>query len=178
MLVTDYNFLTADINSAVKQSITNTVTSAVATVVDVIQTKHKEEMLALWEIIKKSLLFRNSSSSTFLPDSNAFSKALPPTNLLSKATNKWNQSDLNYFNPHLDTKVYGIGKVISVGKNDYYRNVVLFVQCIQNLVMFKGATLVKANIPTSLRRSVLKWYTSKLAEFNHDILNNNPNLKS
>ena len=74
----------------------------------------------------------------------------------------WNQADLGYFDPHLDDKAYGAGEVVSVGKDVYYRNVVLFIQCIQNLVTFRGATLVKANIATSLRGSALKWYTSEL----------------
>lgn len=44
--------------------------------------------------------------------------------------------------------------------------------------MFKGATLVKANIPNLLKRSALKWYTSKLAEFDRDALNNNSGMKN
>lgn len=68
--------------------------------------------------------------------------------------------------------------MVSVGKQVYYRNVVLFVQRIQNLVMFKGTTLIKTNIPTLLRKSALKWYTSELAEFDYDTLNNNPGIKS
>ena len=111
----------------VEQSIVSTVTSAIAAAVDVIQTKHKEEMLALREMIEKSLLLREFSSSTSPPDPNASSKALPPVDLQSKATNRCNQSDLGYFNPHLDTKAHSEGKVVSVGKDVYYRNVVLFV---------------------------------------------------
>lgn len=70
------------------------------------------------------------------------------------------------------------GKVVLVGKDVYYKNKVLFVQRIQNLVTFKCTALVKANIPTSLRESALKWYTSKLPEFDRDALNNNQGIKS
>lgn len=81
-------------------------------------------------MIKKSLLFRDFSSSTSLSDANASSKALSLTDFQSKATNRWNQSNLNYFNPYLDIKAHGKGKVVLLGKNVYYKNVVFFVQYI------------------------------------------------
>ena len=67
--------------------------------------------------------------------------------------------------------------MISVGKNVYYRNIVLFVQRIQNLATFQSTALVKANIPTLLRGFTFKWYTSELAEFNRDAFNNNLGIK-
>ena len=67
---------------------------------------------------------------------------------------------------------------MSVGKDVYYRNVVLFIQRLQSLVTFRGATLVKANIATSLRGSALEWYTSELSDFDCDALNNDPGVKS
>lgn len=113
----------------VKHSIANAVISALAAVIDAIQTKHKEEMFALQEMIeKKSLFLEDFSFSTFPSNPNASSKVLPPINLQSKATSRWNQSNLDYFNPHLDKKAYGVGKRVLVTKNGYYRNVILFVQ--------------------------------------------------
>lgn len=70
---------------AVEQSIANAVTSAVTVAVDTIQAKHEEEMLALREMIKKSLLFKDSASSTSPPDLNASSKLSPPADLPSKS---------------------------------------------------------------------------------------------
>lgn len=58
-----------------------------------------------------------------------------------------------------------------MGKDVYYRNVVLFVQRLQNLITFKEAPLVKANIPTSLRGSALEWYTSELDDSKRENLN-------
>lgn len=113
-------------------------------------------MLALQEIIEKLLLLRDSFSSISPLNSNAFSKALPLADLQSKAINRWNQSNLDYFDFYLDTKAHSESKVILVKKNIYYRNMVFFVQRIQNLVTFKGATLVKANILTLLKRSAFK----------------------
>ena len=43
---------------------------------------------------------------------------------------------------------------------------------------FWRAALVKAIIATSLQGSALKWYTSKLSDFNRNALNNNPDVKS
>lgn len=91
---------------------------------------------------------------------------------------RWNQSDLGYFDLHLDNKAHSLGEVVSVEKDVYYHNIVLFTQRIQNLVTFKGATLVKANIAMSLHGSALEWYTSELSDFNQDDLNNDPGVKS
>ena len=165
-------------DSSLQQSITSAVSSAVATAVASIQAKHESEMLSLREMIEKSLLLRESPSSTPPPDPNATQKSLPAGDSLQKAsTERWNQADLGYFDPHLD-RAHGEGEVVSVGKDVYYRNVVLFVQRLQSLVTFKGAALVKANVATSLRGSVLEWYTSELSDFDRDALNNDPGVKS
>lgn len=56
------------IDPAMHHSIFSTVTSAVATAMAGAQTKHDKEMLALYEMIKISLLFRESGSSISPPD--------------------------------------------------------------------------------------------------------------
>ena len=141
--------LQSSMDPAVEQSIASAVTSAITAAVDAIQAKHEEEMLALQEMIEKSLLLKNSASFTPPPDLNASSKLSPPVDLPSKSTEWWNQADLGYFDPHLD-RANGEGEIVSVGKDVYYKNVVLFVQRLQNLVTFRRAALVKANIVTSL----------------------------
>lgn len=84
-------------------------------------------MLSFWEMIEKSLFLRESPSTTPPPDPDATPKTLPRGDCLSKAlTERWNQTDLGYFDPHLD-KAYGKGEVVSVGKDVYYRNVIFFV---------------------------------------------------
>ena len=158
-------------DSSLKQSITSAVISAVATAVADIQTKHESKMLSLREMIEKSLLLRKSP-----PEPDATPKAYPAANSHPK-NERWNQAELGYFDPHLDS-VHGDGEVVSVRKEVYYRNVVLFVQRIQSLVTFRGAGLVKGNIATSLRGSALEWYTSELSDFDRDALNNNPGVKS
>ena len=88
MLVTGYNLPTADMDPTVEQSIASIVTSAMAAAVDVIQTKHSEEMLALREMIEKSLLLRDSSSSTPSPNLDAAPKAYPATESLFKVSSE------------------------------------------------------------------------------------------
>lgn len=102
------------------------ITSAIAAAMTSAQTKPKEEMLALCKMIKKTLLLRESNSSTPSSNPNAFSKLSLPADLLSKSTKRWNQVDLGYFDLHLN-KAHGKGKVVFVGKDVYYKNVVLFV---------------------------------------------------
>ena len=112
------------------------------------QIRYKEEMLALRKMIKKALLFRESGSSTPPTDPNKSSKHSTPVDLPLKSTERWNQVDLGYFNLYFD-KVHRKSEVIFVGKDVYYKNVVLFVQHLQSLVTFKGAAFVKAIIATS-----------------------------
>ena len=176
--MTEYNLFTADIYPTVEQSIVNAITSAVAAAVEAIQTKHEEEMLALRKMIEKSLFLRDFSSFTPPPDPDAAPKAHPATNSLPKAsTKRWNQANLGYFDPHLD-RAHGKGEIVLVGKDVYYRNVVLFVQRLQSLVTFRGTALVKANIATLLRGSALEWYSSELSNFDCNALNNDPSVKS
>lgn len=65
-----------------------------------------------------------------------------------------------------------------MGKDVYYRNVVLFVQHLQSLVTFKGAAFVKVNVATSFQGTALAWYISELSDFDRDTLNNDPGVKS
>ena len=135
-------------------------------------------MLSLREMIEKSLLLRESPSATPPPDPDATPKTLPSSDPLPKApTERWNQADLGYFDPHLD-RAHGKGEIVSVGKDVYYRNVVLFVQHLQSFVTFRGAALVRANIAMSPRSSALEWYTSELSNFDRDALNNDLEVKS
>ncbi len=129
-------------------------------------------------MIEKSLLLRESSSATPPPDPDATPKSLSAGDSLPKAsTERWNQADQGYFDPHLD-RAHGEGEIVSVGKDVYYKNVVLFIQRLQSLVTFKGAALVKANVATSFRGSALEWYTSELSDFDRDAFNNDPGVKS
>lgn len=106
-------------------------------------------------MIEKSLLLRETSSATPPPDPDASPKPLPSSDFLSKAlAERWNQADLGYFDLHFD-KAHGEGEIVLVGKDVYYKNVMLFVQRLQSLVTFRGPALVKTNIATSLQGSAL-----------------------
>lgn len=111
-------------------------------------------MLSLREIIEKFLLLREFSFATPPPDLNTTLKAHPINDTLPK-TEWWNQANLGYFNPHFD-RVYKEDEIVLVGKDVYYKNIILFIQRLQSLVTFRGIALVKANITTFLRDSALK----------------------
>lgn len=154
------------------------VTPTVTTAVVAIQTKHESEMLSLREIIEKSLLLRESPSTTTLSDPDVSLKAHPTIDSLPKnTTERWNQANLGYFDPHLD-RAHREGIIVLVGKDVYYRNVVLFVQYFQSLVTFQGTAFVNVNITTFLQSSALKWYIFELSDFDRDALNNDPGIKS
>lgn len=99
----------------------------VAIAVDAIQAKHKGKIFSLKEMIKKYLLLRESPSMTPLPDPNIAPKEHYTTDPLPKNTmKKWNQANLGNFNPHLD-KAHRKSGIVLVGKDVYYRNVMLFI---------------------------------------------------
>ena len=76
---------------------------------------------------------------------------------------RWNPSDLGYFDPHLD-KSFGEGEIVTVGKDTYFRNVILFTERIRDVATVKSATLVKTHLNTALRGTALMWYTTELSE--------------
>lgn len=84
---------------------------------------------------------------------------------------------MGFFDPHLN-RAQGKSEIVSIGKDIYNKNIVLFVQRLQTLVNFQSAAFVKTNIATSLLGSALEWYTSELRDFNHDTLNNDPGIKN
>lgn len=93
-------------------------------------------MLSLQEIIEKSLLLKNAPCATPPPNPDAAPKAHLDANPLPKSIIKrWNKADLGYFDPHLD-RAHGEGEIVSVSKDVYYRNIVLFVQRLQSFVTF------------------------------------------
>ena len=124
--------------------------SAVVIATATIKAKYVNEMLSFWEIIQKSLFLTKSLFATPPPNPDSTPKLLLSSDFLPKAsTERSNQADLRYFDPHLN-KAHGNGELVSMGKNIYYKNVMLFVQRLQSLVIFKRAAFVKANVATSL----------------------------
>lgn len=81
----------------------------------------------------------------------------------SASSDRWNPSDLRYFDPHLD-KSYGEGEIVTVGKDIYYRNVILFIERLNDVTNVKGATMIKANLNTALRGIALLWYITELSD--------------
>lgn len=73
---------------SLQQSITNAVSSAMATAIAAIQTKHKSKMFALRKRIKKSLLLTNSTSATLIPNSDTALKTFLDSDFLPKTCTK------------------------------------------------------------------------------------------
>lgn len=93
-------------------------------------------MLSLHKMIKKSLLLRDSPSATLFLNYDIVLKLHPTTDFLPRAsTERWNQANMIYFDLHLN-RIHGKGEIVLLGKDVYYRNVILFVQRLQSLVTF------------------------------------------
>ena len=72
----------------------------------------------------------------------------------SSISERWNPSDLDYFNSYLD-KLYNKGKIVIVEKDIYFRSVILFTDRIKDLIIVKGAAVIKSYLSTSLRETTL-----------------------
>lgn len=87
-------------------------------------------------MIEKSLLLREFSFATTLFGPNTTPKIDLGAQFPSKTIiEKRNQANLCYFDPYLD-KAYEKDEIVLVGKNMYYKNIVLFIQRFQSLVTF------------------------------------------
>lgn len=157
------------------------VTSAVTAAIANLQSKHKDDIQSLQFMLEK---FFSKGWEILLPTIEPnidlltiFLSLIKTTSTPKPLAERWNQANLGYFNPLLD-KVHGEYKIVWVGKDIYYRNVVLFVQRFQSLVTFWGVALVKVNIAILLQGSVLECYTFKPGDFDCNVLNNDSGLKS
>ena len=73
----------------------------------------------------------------------------------SSSSDRWNSADLGYFDPHLE-KSYSEGEIVTVGKDLYFRSIILFVERVRDLATIKGDALVRTNLNTSLRGAILR----------------------
>jgi hypothetical protein len=85
------------------------------------------------------------------------------TSTTTNASPAWKTEDLGYFHPDLPDKDDAAVKTVS--NQTHYRDVLVFLDRLRDLVTLKGEELIRANIHASLRGSALAWYTSELSEF-------------
>lgn len=112
------------IDLSVEQFSTSAVTSTVTGVISLLQAKHKNDITSLCSLIKK-MLVTNASFSSLTSPTDIVSQPSFQVDIPSK-NKRWNQAKLRYFNLYLD-KAHGDGEVVLIGKEIYYRNIVLFV---------------------------------------------------
>ena len=62
--------------------------------------------------------------------------------------------DIGFFDLNLSIS-YSESEVVLVGKKLYYRNIILFIKRIKDLVIIKRYELVRANLNTYLRKITL-----------------------
>ena len=68
--------------------------------------------------------------------------------------NKWKAEELGFFDLYL-TSSLNLGDIMIIGKELYYRSVILFIDRIADLATIKPVILIKANINICLRRAAL-----------------------
>ena len=97
-----------------------------------------------------------------------------PTPTTPAPSTHWRADEIGLFDPHLD-KSHGDGEIVTVGKDVYYRSVMLFIERIRDMATIKGAQLVRINLNTCLRGASLAWYTSELSNLERVGLQNDEN---
>lgn len=122
-LVSNYKLPSADMDSATQQAITDLTERQ-----DAIYVKLDEKFKSM-RLMFEALMESRPAASPKPKLSQHQSPSLSPdlTSEYQPCMERWNQADLSYFDPHLDEKAHRPGKVVSMGKDVYYRNVVLFV---------------------------------------------------
>ena len=77
---------------------------------------------------------------------------------------KWNSSDLRFFNFTYDEKTVNSDNSVMkhAEKNEYFRNIYLFIIKAKKMIVIKSAQLIQNNLWLSLRDITLKWYTDEL----------------
>ena len=97
-----------------------------------------------------------------------------PTAVPALQSTHWKADEIGLFDPHLH-KSHGDGEIITVGKDVYYRSVMLFIERIWDMATIKGAQLVRINLNTCLCGAALAWYTSELSNLERVGLQNDEN---
>lgn len=73
--------------------------------------------------------------------------------------NRWNSSDLEYFDSMYDGKFVSIESALKhMSKNTYFRNVHLFLERAKEMMILKINELIQINLWLSLWEDVLKWW--------------------
>lgn len=90
----------------------------------------------------------------------------------STSSTTWKTEDLGYFHPDLPDR--DESAVRTVSNQTHYRDVLVFLDRLRDLVTLKGEDVVRANIHASLRGSALAWYTSELSEFERQSVRHMP----
>ena len=88
--------------------------------------------------------------------------------------NKWKAEKLGFFDLYLISSL-GLGDVMTINKELYYRSVILFIDRIADLATVKPAVLVKTNINICLRKAALLWYILELNDAKRSSLRNDIN---
>ncbi len=83
----------------------------------------------------------------------------------------WNSADIDFFDSNFDDKFAFIDEaVIHASKNIYYRDVHVFVERIKKMIIVLESEMIKKNLSSCLRESVLMWHIAKLFDVSRRIL--------
>ncbi len=89
----------------------------------------------------------------------------------SRSFRRWNSSDIDFFDSHLEKKSFFIEKAIfHVKKNIYYRNVHVFGKKIKEMIIVLDFEIIRKNLLSCLRDIVLIWHIFELFDVSRRIL--------
>jgi hypothetical protein len=92
-------------------------------------------------------------------------------------SDRWNAIDLKFFDLIYDEKILITIELIQhVEKDTYFRDVHLFIDRVKNFVVAKRAEIVRNNLYTCLRGSIMTWYTAKVSREEKKLLKMRNNI--
>jgi hypothetical protein len=84
---------------------------------------------------------------------------------------RWNSDEIEFFDLNFDEKsTFTNEAVLHVNKYIYYKNVHVFVKTIKKMIIMLEFKMLKKNLSSCLRESVLMWHTAKLFNVSRRIL--------
>jgi hypothetical protein len=75
----------------------------------------------------------------------------------------WRADEVGFFFPDLHSS-YGASEIVTIRKDSFYCNAVVFLDRLDDIVRLKGGDSVRNNLSTCLRGAALQWYTTELSD--------------
>jgi hypothetical protein len=91
--------------------------------------------------------------------------------IVNNRSRRWNSDDIEFFDSNFEEKFAFTNETVTHAEKDiYYRDVYVFVEQVKEMTIMIESKIVKKNLSSCLRESILIWHIAKLFEISKRIL--------